>query len=394
MKTFQQFIPKVFVLCLLLSTAACSEKDDLDIPGHTIPPKAVLSSDQTTFEAKTGALFVLEATVTQGYNVQHEWRIGDVVIGKEARLEYSFPEAGTFEVVYSALNGYGADRHSFTVIVSQGTNPGITFSTDQRSFERSIGEMVRITAKLDDNITGTQSWTVDGKEISTTGQLDYSVATPGTKLIKHTLTYAEGTYTTQFTLTAVMSDYGNRFKWREGKDYVICLKDDLNKVVAADVENTTAPYKVETWDGSEKQMFRNGYHFGYGPVPVLEYYNFYNVATHSVLQWTGMAWPNNPVDPVTGAMGADPWDGWFMDVNSTGDVRFVLFFALWDSHPNPSPDLMSSCLTVTDNGTRIGVYSFYCCGADGRPDFVNYQALGDKYYEFKMIAVEDMPQVE
>lgn len=91
-------------------------------------------------------------------------------------------------------------------------------------------------------------------------------------------------------------------------------------------------------------------------------------------------------------MGADPWDAWFMDVNSSGDVRFVHFFALWDSHPNPSPDLMSSCLTVTENGTKIGVYSFYCCGADGRPDFVNYQALGDKYFEFKMIAAEDMPR--
>ena len=53
---------------------------------------------------------------------------------------------------------------------------------------------------------------------------------------------------------------------------------------------------------------------------------------------------------------------------------------------------MSSCLTVTENGTKIGVYSFYCCGADGRPDFVNYQALGDKYFEFKMIAAEDMPR--
>lgn len=392
MKTSKLFIYLALLFFLAPTVTSCSDDDDMDIPGHTIPPKAVLSSDKTSFEALTGAAFVLEASVTQGYNVQHEWKIGDMVIGQDARLEYAFADPGTFEVVYSALNGYGADRHPFTVVVSQGANPGITFSTDQRTFERSIGEMVRLSATLT-GITGTHSWKVDNQEVSTSERLDYSVATAGTKLIKHTLTYDEGTtYTTQFTLTAVKSDYGNWFKWREGKDYVICLKNDLTKVVAADVNNPAAPYNVETWDGSQKQLFRKGYYFGYGPVPALEYYNFYNVATHSVLQWTGNAWPNNPVDPVTGAMGADPWDAWFMDVNASGDVRFMHFFALWDSHPNPSPDLMSSCLTVTENGTKIGVYSFYCCGADGRPDFVNYQALGDKYFEFKMIAAEDMPQ--
>ncbi len=369
----------------------CNDSDDMDIPGHTIPPKATLSSTETSFTAITGTTFSLSATVTGGYNVQHEWKIGNTVIGNEATLEYAFPDAGTFEVVYSALNGYGADRHPFTVEVSQGANPGIAFSTAARSFERSIGEMLRLSATLT-GITGTHSWKVDNVEVSTSDKLSLSIATTGTKIVKHVLTYGDegATYTTQFTLTSVKSDYGNRFKWREGKDYVICLASDLTQVVAADVVTTTAPYNVETWDGSDKQKFRKGYYFGYGPVPTLEYYNFYNVVTHSVLQWTGNAWPNNYVDPVTGAMSADPWDAWFFDVNADGNVRIVHFFALWDGHPSPAADIKSSALTVS-NG-KIGVYSFFCCGADGRPDFINYNAMGNSYYEFKMIAAEDMPQ--
>ena len=91
MKTSKLFIYLTLLLFLAPAVTSCSDDDDMDIPGHTIPPKAVLSSDKTSFEALTGAAFVLEATVTQGYNVQHEWKIGDMVIGQEARLEYALP---------------------------------------------------------------------------------------------------------------------------------------------------------------------------------------------------------------------------------------------------------------------------------------------------------------
>lgn len=113
-------------------------------------------------------------------------------------------------------------------------------------------------------------------------------------------------------------------------------------------------------------MFRKGYYFGYGPVPALEYYNFYNVATPQRAAVDRATQAQQPGRSHHGSHGRRPMGRLVMDVNSSGDVRFVHFFALWDSHPNPSPDLMSSCLTVTENGTKIGVYSFYCCGADGR----------------------------
>ena len=372
MKTSKLFIYLTLLLFLAPAVTSCSDDDDMDIPGHTIPPKAVLSSDKTSFEALTGAAFVLEATVTQGYNVQHEWKIGDMVIGQEARLEYAFADPGTFEVVYSALNGYGADRHPFTVEVSQGANPGITFSTDKHGHPFVAG---RQQGGLDLGAAGLLRG--DGGHETHQAHADLR---RGYDL--HHAVHADGRQERLRQLVQVARGQGLRHLPEERPDEGRGRRRE---------QSCGALQRRDVGRQRETDV-PQGYYFGYGPVPALEYYNFYNVATHSVLQWTGNAWPNNPVDPVTGAMGADPWDAWFMDVNSSGDVRFVHFFALWDSHPNPSPDLMSSCLTVTENGTKIGVYSFYCCGADGRPDFVNYQALGDKYFEFKMIAVEDMPQ--
>lgn len=370
--------------------ASCINKYE-DEPLPDTPQVAFIESIYPSNMSKTtGEILTIEPVIISGSNLQFEWKLNEEVVSHEAALSYELKEAGELVFEFRVFNEFGEMTKTFTVDVVESIIPGIIFNTVEQEFTKSIGETVKLSAKPVGSVEIlSQKWEMDGKNLSLTGDLEYTLIEKGTYTIKYTVEKEDGEASATFTVNAISSEYDDHwFVMQDGEEYVFALADSPNKVLSHTAGSNN--YKVETYSGAQNQKFRKGAYFGYGDDNIrLEYYNFYNVATETVPANNGTI-AQVTVNP-DGTCPADGWTGWYFVVNEKGNIRIVNFLQTWDSADAHNPEYnFPGALIVLNEDRTLAEILHYSRFKDGVYDTSEYDSFGDKYYDFKIVNVKDM----
>ena len=370
--------------------ASCINKYE-DEPLPDIPQVAFLESQYpSTMNKTTGEILEIKPVIIGGSNLRFEWKSGEEVISETADLTYELTEPGELILDFTAKNDFGEVTKRFTVNVVESIIPGIIFNTAEQNFSKSIGENVNLKAEAAGSVEIlAQKWEVNGKNVSLTGTLDYPLTEKGTYTIKYTVTKADGDASATFNVEALASQYNDRwFVMQDGEEYVFALADNPSKVLAHYAGSNV--FKVETYSGAQNQKYRKGNYFGYGDSNIqLEYYNYYNLATHAVPLSNG-SFVEQTINP-DGTCAAEGWNGWYFVVNDEGNIRMVHFIQKWDADYalDPAQNFPGALIVLSEDETTAEIFQ-YSRFKDGKYDSSEYDSFGDKYYDFKIINVKDM----
>lgn len=231
-------------------------------------------------------------------------------------------------------------------------------------------------------------WKVNGEVYSTTTDFDFPIIEKGDYEILYTIKNDNAESQKKFTLSAGSSRYNDRWLyWPLLKQFVITLKDDPTKAVTFR-DGMTNPV-IESYTGSDNQKFVNGGGWGYSdPNISLEYSTIYNVAAKK-----GFNEKFTPVDKTLnedGSCSPDSWSGWYFPVDEHGNARIVHFLETWDYSATYTVAIKGVLWSVSEDKLSVQPVFYDRCKVDGERDHSDYEALEGQYYDFKLVAVEDM----
>tara|TARA_R110002050_G_scaffold169807_1_gene301634 strand:+ start:8577 stop:9692 length:1116 start_codon:yes stop_codon:yes gene_type:complete len=370
---------------MVVVSSSCIERyEDEVIVG---PPQIAFLSSDTSFNKQYGDTLMLEAIIVDGENIEHEWRFENEIVGESNLLKYKLTEVGTFIFEYSARNTNGTFFKKFSVQVDPNEIEGISFSTTDSIFTKSIGEQLKIYANVLESGPVVHEWKVGDDIFSTSSAFEYNILDEGDFDITYKVSKSNAEFTKVFKLTARISPYGRWFVWQDREKYVLCLKDNENKVVAH--HDGSQQFVIENYTGSEDQIFVKGAYFGYGDNNVqLEYYNIYNLGTHYTLNEKGLIVDAQVTD--FGVSANDGWRGWYFPVNEDGNVRMVHFLETWDYAATYKVAIKGCLMKVSDDNQKIEPVFYDRCKEDGVRDHSDYEALSGQYFDFVIKNVKDM----
>jgi hypothetical protein len=379
-------IIRLFIVLLVIVIASSCLEQYKDIPITPSPQIAFLNTD-TSFTKQYGDTIKLEAIVVSGNNITHEWKFNDQVCSQTNNINYPLTSVGTFKFSYTASNEYGIAKKEFTVTVKPSAITGVTFSTIDTVFTKSIGESLNISVSVLGTDPVIHEWKVNDNVVSTTSKLNYTILEAGEYNITYKITKANSESIRKFKLTAIVSPYGRWFVWQDNKKYVICLKDDETKVVANHAGSSQ--FVIENYTGSNDQVFMKGGYFGYGDKNVqLEYTNIYNLGTNNTLNEKGAVTDAQVTAP--GNCAVDGWRGWYFIIDAVGNIRMSHFLETWDYAATYAVALKGCIMRVSDDKQKLIPVFYDRCKVDGVREHDDYNALGTQYYDFKIKSVEDM----
>ncbi len=385
MKSNITFYITYILLVLAIISSSCIDRYEDEVV--VAPPQIAFLSSDTLFSKQYGDTLKLEAIIVDGENVEHEWKFDNVIVGESNLLNYKLSEIGSFVLDYSAKNENGEFNKKFSVQVIPNEIEGISFSTTDTIFTKSIGEQLNIYVTVLDSDPVTHEWKVGENIFSSSSAFEYNILEEGEYDITYKVSKSNAEFTKNMKLNALVSPYGRWFVMQDMEKYVICLKNDKTKVVAH--HDGAQQFVIESYTGSDDQMFMKGAYFGYGDNNVqLEYYNFYNLGTHYTLNEKGIVADAQVTD--VGVCANDGWRGWYFPVDDEGNVRMVHFLETWDYAATYTVDIKGCLMKVSDDKQKLEPLFYDRCKVDGVRDYSDFEALNDQYYDFKIVNVKDL----
>ncbi|WP_295936938.1 PKD domain-containing protein [uncultured Alistipes sp.] len=223
---------KIQAIILLGAVTLWSCEDDVVALRHTAP-EVSFPIEESSMTARVGEAVEFKAEIKQGDRLTCGWYVNETLEASTPTMSYTFEAPGTYEVRFSARNGAGEVKKSYSVSVGDVLQMHLSVG-DSTLIQRLQLDYLRVAAIVDSGSDVRHEWSVDGVVKSDQAYFD-TFNMPDAKIyaVSYKGVNTAGTFTKSFDVQALERPLEIEFS---NTDATISVKDGAAVEITATVK--------------------------------------------------------------------------------------------------------------------------------------------------------------